>query len=1088
MTQIRKSPSNRNSLAVASASTLVLGLAHNATAQATINTVNITIGTGQLYDLNLNGATAPNANNFAIRFDGAKSELANSSYWNHVNSPMVDARTTSTYDATQTTYVLGVTDPNQTSAVGLPLTGAGATIGPGYLTPGTTGYLYQDYGGHTVGGWSPNSFNDGYVGLEFVNGSVTNFGWVELEYSYNDGNSSAITIVADAYNATPGQALTTPPLSGILTGPILGNGGFESGMTGWSSNLGSGASATLMTSTTNFHAGANGLIALVANPGTASNSVQLVHSSFVASSNDTYVLRFWAWSSVDLAKMGVELQGASPAYPQIPFKISGTYDNPTNNGGFEEYFYAFRATGNVSVAFDFQQAATYYLDDVEVLDLTNTDGWDIPMTYQWQWGQLNYAKTNSGIGWTAGDQDTSTQLPDGSVVWISSDPWLDPLNFYSNIRETNDTHQVQPRNFVMHQYGTNMVPVSVSPSSFFNSGNEGFLWYWAGQSLVESNKLKVLLTGVVNNSRASTAVGVVSLPGFTVDSIQQISSVAADDYTALADGNDGYYYIYDATNYAPFAYATYVARVPRGSMEVSSAWTFWNGTNWVADHTQVTALTNLSFIWTVEMLGPSNYAAFFNVLGANDLQFAPSPMGPWTGTVNIPNNSSGESGEINYAGNIHKETWQNGVYTLSFSDFNFSQSHAKVDADKSYYRPHYIRVNLLAMSPYTQSNYWDNFNLDLLPNLGTGYPLGWMPFDSGWTVNGNGVLTITSTNACKDIVKGILVKNFNYEADVSATAGGESGVIFRGSSYGTGDNYNGYYAGVSAASNTVSLWLQNNTNRTLLASAPFAVNPGGWYHLKVTAINSNLQVYVTDLTAPILTAIDTTFSSGSLGVRSANATSTYDNVMVVRGVIGGQPNLAAGKSVTTTSVDLPGHEATNAVDGNSATRWSSAYSDPQSITVDLGSAKEISRVRLMWDTAFGKAYQIQVSTNNVTWNNVVTMTNGVGGVDDWSFPATAARYVRMNGTQRGTALGYSLWEFEVYGQRFNLTLVPNGVGSVQLTWDSVPQQNYTIESCSDLAAGVWTTYRTVQASGATASTTISTAGPGQQFFRVKTAF
>jgi len=52
----------------------------------------------------------------------------------------------------------------------------------------------------------------------------------------------------------------------------------------------------------------------------------------------------------------------------------------------------------------------------------------------------------------------------------------------------------------------------------------------------------------------------------------------------------------------------------------------------------------------------------------------------------------------------------------------------------------------------------------------------------------------------------------------------------------------------------------------------------------------------------------------------------------------------------------------------------------------------------------------------------------------------------------------------------------------------VPQQNYTIESCTNLAAGAWTTYGTVQASGATASTTISTAGPGQQFFRVKTAF
>src|SRR5208282_5873458 len=109
-------------------------------AQTTITTVNLPIGTGQLYDLNLDGAVAPNANNFAIRFDGSKSDLADSSYWNHFNSPMVDARTNSTYDATETTYVLGVTDPNQAGAVGLPLLGAGATIGPGHLTPGSVGY------------------------------------------------------------------------------------------------------------------------------------------------------------------------------------------------------------------------------------------------------------------------------------------------------------------------------------------------------------------------------------------------------------------------------------------------------------------------------------------------------------------------------------------------------------------------------------------------------------------------------------------------------------------------------------------------------------------------------------------------------------------------------------------------------------------------------------------------------------------------------------------------------------------------------------------------------------------------------------
>jgi hypothetical protein len=41
--------------------------------------------------------------------------------------------------------------------------------------------------------------------------------------------------------------------------------------------------------------------------------------------------------------------------------------------------------------------------------------------------------------------------------------------------------------------------------------------------------------------------------------------------------------------------------------------------------------------------------------------------------------------------------------------------------------------------------------------------------------------------------------------------------------------------------------------------------------------------------------------------------------------------------------------------------------------------------------------------------------NADGGVDQVSFPATNARYVRMLGVRPATQYGYSLWDFEVYG-------------------------------------------------------------------------
>jgi hypothetical protein len=51
----------------------------------------------------------------------------------------------------------------------------------------------------------------------------------------------------------------------------------------------------------------------------------------------------------------------------------------------------------------------------------------------------------------------------------------------------------------------------------------------------------------------------------------------------------------------------------------------------------------------------------------------------------------------------------------------------------------------------------------------------------------------------------------------------------------------------------------------------------------------------------------------------------------------------------------------------------------------------------------------------VVWTPIFSTTTGDGGIDSISFAPVSARYVRMYGTTRGTTYGYSLWEFEVYG-------------------------------------------------------------------------
>lgn len=125
-------------------------------------------------------------------------------------------------------------------------------------------------------------------------------------------------------------------------------------------------------------------------------------------------------------------------------------------------------------------------------------------------------------------------------------------------------------------------------------------------------------------------------------------------------------------------------------------------------------------------------------------------------------------------------------------------------------------------------------------------------------------------------------------------------------------------------------------------------------------------------------------------------------------------NLALNRPVSASSTESSTNTAAKAVDGSLTSRWSSAYSNPQWIYVDLGSPYNLNRIVLNWEVAYGKSYQIQVSDNASTWSTIYSTTAGDGGVDDISLSGTG-RYVRMYGTVRATSWGYSLWEFAVYG-------------------------------------------------------------------------
>ncbi|TFF35474.1 discoidin domain-containing protein [Mucilaginibacter psychrotolerans] len=123
-------------------------------------------------------------------------------------------------------------------------------------------------------------------------------------------------------------------------------------------------------------------------------------------------------------------------------------------------------------------------------------------------------------------------------------------------------------------------------------------------------------------------------------------------------------------------------------------------------------------------------------------------------------------------------------------------------------------------------------------------------------------------------------------------------------------------------------------------------------------------------------------------------------------------DLAKGKPVTSSSSANGDAGAVN--DGDSHTRWASNGNDNEWIYVDLGKVESVSGVGLNWEDAYAKSYKIEVSDDARNWKQVAVSRDGRQGIQRLAFTEVNARYVKMQGLERATNWGYSLFDFEVY--------------------------------------------------------------------------
>lgn len=107
-----------------------------------------------------------------------------------------------------------------------------------------------------------------------------------------------------------------------------------------------------------------------------------------------------------------------------------------------------------------------------------------------------------------------------------------------------------------------------------------------------------------------------------------------------------------------------------------------------------------------------------------------------------------------------------------------------------------------------------------------------------------------------------------------------------------------------------------------------------------------------------------------------------------------------------------------AIDNNLASRWESEATDPQSITVDLGTTTMVHGVNISWETASAKDYYLRGSNDGENWTDIEYLTDMASGPrTDAVFGIDAEyRWLRMDGVSRNTPYGYSIYEFDVCGE------------------------------------------------------------------------
>ncbi|MGN8056393.1 beta-L-arabinofuranosidase domain-containing protein [Pedobacter sp. 22163] len=179
-------------------------------------------------------------------------------------------------------------------------------------------------------------------------------------------------------------------------------------------------------------------------------------------------------------------------------------------------------------------------------------------------------------------------------------------------------------------------------------------------------------------------------------------------------------------------------------------------------------------------------------------------------------------------------------------------------------------------------------NKALVENFDHGMANNWVFYGGGWFWKDGAVNSASNAgsggygiNGSKYVANGTDFKDFTYQANVKINTAGDAGLMFRVSNPAIGaDAYQGYYVGLDQLNGKVLLGKANGQKWTVIGSGKYPVEMNKMYTLMIVAKGDEFNVFINGSAKPILSATDSQYQSGSIGLRAYKALASFDSVKI----------------------------------------------------------------------------------------------------------------------------------------------------------------------------------------------------------------